>query len=178
MRWKHGSVGPVPGREVVMLSVLSRYDDGRKTTVEAGTELLSEGTRSGRLYVLADGLLEVLRGDTQVAMVAEPGAIFGEMSVLLDTPHTATVRAYLPSTVYVFDDAAAFLKSDPEIGFFVARLLAQRLNAATTYLVDLKQQYEGHGDHLGMVSEVLASLLHQPDTDFTPGSDRLPDPSM
>ena len=161
-----------------MLSVLSRYDDGRKMTAAAGTALLTEGTRSGRLYVLVDGLIEVARGDTQVALVDEPGAMFGEMSVLLDTPHTASVRAFMDSVVYVFDDAAAFLKADPEIAFFVARLLAQRLNAATTYLVDIKQQYEGHGDHLGMVSDVLASLLHQPDTDFTPGSDRQPDPAM
>jgi len=119
-----------------------------------------------------------VRGDTQVALVADAGAVFGEMSVLLDTPHTATVRAYIPSEVYVFEDAAAYLKSDPEIAFFVARLLAQRLNAATSYLVDLKHQYEGHGDHLGMVSDVLASLLNQQDTEFTPGSDRLPDPQM
>lgn len=161
-----------------MLSVLSRYDDGRKQLVEAGAELLSEGTRSGRLYVLVDGVLEVVRGDTQVALVTEPGAIFGEMSVLLDTPHTASVRALMPSSVYVFEDAAAFLRSDPEIAFFVARMLAQRLNAATSYLVDVKQQYEGHGDHLGMVGEVLESLLHQPDMDFKPGSDRLPDHGM
>lgn len=164
-----------------MLSVFSRYDEGgQKVDVEAGTELLREGTTSGRLYVLADGVLEVMRGDTQVALVSDPGAVFGEMSVLLDAPHTATVRAFMPSTVYAFDDAAAFLKSDPQIAFFVARLLAQRLNAATSYLVDLKHQYEGHGDHLGMVHEVLASLLNQQDMspDFRPGSDRLPDPSM
>lgn len=163
-----------------MLAAFARYDAGRKIEVPAGAELLTEGTRSGRLFVLADGVLEVLRGDTQVAVVADSGAVFGEMSVLLDTPHTATVRAYLPSIVYAFDDAAAFLKSDPEIAFFIARLLAQRLNAATSYLVDLKQQYEGHGDHLGMVSDVLASLLHHQDQDdgFKPGSDRLPDPEM
>lgn len=162
------------------MSELSRYDNGRKLQVEAGTELLTEGTTSGHLYVLADGVLEVLRGDTQVALVADEGAVFGEMSVLLDTPHTATVRAYIPSVVYAFEDAAAYLKADPEIAFFIARLLAQRLNAATSYLVDLKQQYEGHGDHLGMVSDVLASLLNQQDNDpsFTPGSDRLPDPAM
>ena len=161
-----------------MLSSFSRYDDGKRVQFEAGAELLTEGTTSGHLFVLADGVLEVMRGDTQVALVDEPGAVFGEMSILLDTPHTATVRAYLPSTVYVFDDAAAFLKSDPAVAFHVARLLAQRLNAATSYLVDLKHQYEGHGDHLGMVSDVLASLLNQQNEEFTPGSDRLPDHAM
>ena len=85
---------------------------------------------------------------------------------------------FTPATVYAFDDAAGFLRSDPEIALHVARLLAQRLNAATTYLVDLKRQYAGNGNHLGMVSDVLASLIHQQEREFTPGSDRLPDPAM
>jgi CRP-like cAMP-binding protein len=104
--------------------------------------------------------------------------MFGEMSVLLDVPHTATVRALSPVTARVAEDGVAFMKRHPEIAFFLARLLAQRLNAATTYLVDLKQQFEGHGDHLGMVGEVLDALIHNQQDDFTPGSDREPDPRM
>ncbi|MCX7304339.1 MAG: cyclic nucleotide-binding domain-containing protein [Hyphomicrobiales bacterium] len=150
------------------------YHDSRKTDLPAATVLLHEGVRSGRLYVLASGTVEVVRGETRVAIVSEPGSIFGEMSVLLDIPHTATVRTLSPATVYVFEDAEKFLRSDPEVALVVARLLAQRLNTATTYLVDLKRQYSGQGNHLAMVSEVLASLLHQPDTDFKPGSDRQP----
>lgn len=157
-----------------MQSVLERYDDSRKSDLPEATVLLTEGVRSGRLYVLASGTVEVVRGETRVAVVSEPGSIFGEMSVLLDVPHTATVLTLSPVTVYAFDNAGEFLKSDPEIALVVARLLAQRLNTATTYLVDLKRQYAGQGNHLGMVSEVLASLLHQPDTDFKPGSDRQP----
>ena len=87
-------------------------------------------------------------------------------------------RPVAPSTVYAFDEAERFLRSDPEITLAVARMLAHRLNAATTYLVDLKRQYAGHGNHLGMVSDVLASLIHNQDSGFTPGSDRQPDPAM
>ena len=157
-----------------MQSVLERYDETRKTELPAGAILISEGVRSGRLYVLASGSVEVMRGDTRVALVSEPGSFFGEMSVLLDIPHTATVRALSPVCVYVFDDASRFLRSDPEIALGVARVLAQRLNSATTYLVDLTRQYAGHSNHLGMVGDVLASLLNQPEADFRPGSDRQP----
>ena len=100
------------------------------------------------------------------------------MSVLLNLPHTATVRALSDATVYAFEDAEGFLRSDPEIALLVARMLAQRLNAATTYLVDLKRQYAGNGNHLDMVSEVLASLLHNQEAAFSPGSDRQPDPAI
>jgi len=142
----------------------------------AGTLLLQEGTKSGRIYVLAEGTAEVARGETRVALVSDPGAIFGEMSVLLDSPHTATVRAFTDIAVYEFPDAAEFLRTDPDITLAVARLLAQRLHSATTYLVDLKRQYAGSGNHLGMVSDVLASLINQPAADFEPGSDRMPEP--
>ena len=161
-----------------MQSVLERSDPGKRQEVAAGTVLIAEGMRSGRLYVLAEGSIEVVRGETQVAVVSEPGSFFGEMSLLLDLPHTATVRALSPATVFAFDDAETFLRSDPEIALIVARMLAQRLNAATTYLVDLKRQYAGNGHHLAMVSEVLASLIHNQEPEFTPGSDRQPDPAI
>jgi CRP/FNR family cyclic AMP-dependent transcriptional regulator len=143
-----------------------------------GDVLLSEGQASGRLYVLASGSVEVMRGKTRVALIADPGAVFGEMSVLLGTPHTATVRAASTVSVFVFDDAQGFLKSRPEIAFFLGRLLAQRLNAATTYLVDLKRQFEGHSNHLGMVGEVLESLVHHQHDEFTPGPGQEADPRL
>lgn len=148
------------------------------TRFDAGVDLLVEGETTGRLYILIDGEVEVLRGDTRVMITNTPGAILGEMSILLDTPHTATVRTVSPATMYVVEDAATFLQAHPELALVIARLLAQRLNAATTYLVDLKRQFEGRRDHLGMVDEVLDSLIHQQNAEFTPGSDREPDPRM
>jgi len=158
-----------------MRGILDYCDDIPIERFDAGDVLLEEGKWSGRLFILETGEIEVRRGDTQVAVVDDPGAIFGEMSVLLDLPHTATVRALSPVAVRAPEDASAFMKRHPEIAFFLARLLAQRLNAATTYLVDLKRQFEGHGDHFGMVGEVLDALINQPGGDFTPGSDREPD---
>lgn len=161
-----------------MREILNYCGDIPVERFDAGKTLLEEGQWSGRLFVLEDGAVEILRGDTQVAVVSDPGSMFGEMSVLLDSPHTATVRALTPVSVRAPEDAALFMKRHPEIAFYLAQLLAQRLNAATTYLVDLKQQFEGHGDHLGMVGEVLDALIHQQEDDFTPGSDREPDPRM
>jgi CRP-like cAMP-binding protein len=161
-----------------MTSILEKCAGVPRKQFAAGTVLLSEGETSGRLYVLAEGSVEVLRGDTQVALIGEAGSVFGEMSVLLNRPHTATVRAASPVGVFVFEDAEHFLKSNPEIAFFVGKLLAERLNAATTYLVDLKRQFEGHGTHLGMVGEVLETLIHQQSDDFTLGPEGEADPRL
>ena len=160
-----------------MASILNICGGARKEFA-AGTILLSEGETSGQLYILAEGTVEVLRGDTQVAVVGESGAVFGEMSVLLNRPHTATVRATSPVGVFVFEDAQNFLKSHPEIAFFLGKLLAERLNAATTYLVDLKRQFEGQGNHFGMVGEILETLIHQQHEDFMPGPENEADPRL
>jgi CRP/FNR family cyclic AMP-dependent transcriptional regulator len=155
---------------------LEQFDDSLKQNLPAGTVLLKQGTRSGKLFILLDGTVDVKREDTLVATINEPGAMFGEMSALLDIDHTANVVAATPVTVYHIADAAGFLQSDPQVALSVARKLAQRLNTVTTYLVDLKRQYAGHSNHLGMVSEVLASLVYQQAEEFTPGSDRDPGP--
>ena len=161
-----------------MGSILDMCRDAPLLELAAGSVLLPEGETSGHLYVLKSGSIEVLRGETQVAVVEEPGAVFGEMSVLLNRPHTATVRALTPIEVHAFDDAGSFLRSNPEIAFHVGRLLAGRLNAATTYLADLKRQFEHQSNHLGMVGEVLDVLIHQQDEDFNLGSEREADPRL
>ena len=87
--------------------------------------------------------------------------MLGEMSVLLDQPHTATVRAAADSAIYEIDDAASFLRQQPAVTLIIARMLAQRLNVANTYLADLKRQYAGHGNHLAMVGDLLQSMMRQ-----------------
>ncbi|QOZ56525.1 Crp/Fnr family transcriptional regulator [Bradyrhizobium sp. CCBAU 53338] len=161
-----------------MRAVLDCCTGGTERRIAAGTDLVTEGGASGHLYVLMDGKLEVLKGEMIVATVTEPGAVLGEMSVLLGVPHTATVRACTNTVIYEFEDAASLLKQQPELALLLARMLAQRLNAANTYLADLKRQYAGHGTHLAMVGEVLQSMINLPPLEVSPGSDRKSDPRM
>ena len=161
-----------------MRDILEYCIGGTRRNVTAGTEVLHEGGRTGHLYVLIEGRLEVVKGDSVVATLAEPGAVLGEMSVLLDQPHTATVRAAQDSAIYEIDDAAAFLRQQPGVALIIARMLAQRLNVANTYLADLKRQYAGHGNHLAMVGDLLQSMINLPPAQVSPGSDRQSDPRM
>lgn len=144
-------------------------------TFEPGAVLLAEGASTGRLYVLIDGAVEIVKDDFQINLVSDAGALFGDMSVLLGNPHMATVRAVTRTTAHVCEDGDAFLQSHPEIAYLLAQLLAQRLHGVTTYLVDLKRQFEDQGSHLGMVDEILETLLNEQKQSFTPGSDRDPD---
>lgn len=161
-----------------MRAILEYCTGGSRRAVPPGQLVLQEGSKTGHLFVLLEGQLEVVKGDNVVAVVSEPGALFGEMSVLLDQPHSATVRAASDSVVYEFEDAAAFLRDQPAVALLVARMLAQRLNVATTYLADLMHQYGDHGSHLSMIGELLQSMINLPPRQVSPGSDRQSDPRI
>jgi CRP-like cAMP-binding protein len=161
-----------------MRTVLDYCTGGVRRDIPAGSAVIHEGGTSGHLYVLIEGQLEIVKGDTVVAVVAEPGAVVGEMSVLLEQAHTATVRAASDSQVYEFEDAASFLRDQPDVALLIARLLAQRLNVATTYLADIKRQYADHGTHLEMVGDILESMINLPPSRVSPGSDRHTDQRM
>jgi len=91
------------------------------------------------------------------------------MAILLDKPHTATVKAVTPSRLYLIEDADAFMAKAPDLLFHVGKVMAHRLQLATGYLADIKSQFAEHGSHLSMVDEVLETLLHQQDPGFAPG---------
>ena len=104
-----------------MREILDYCSGGTRRAAPAGTEVIHEGGNTGHLFVLIEGRLEVVKGDTVVAVITEPGAVFGEMSVLLELPHTATVRAASDSVIYEFDDAASFLRQQPVVALLIAR---------------------------------------------------------
>jgi CRP-like cAMP-binding protein len=161
-----------------MSTVLDYCKELPEARFEADAVLMREGGQESKLYILIEGEVAVLKGNILVNTQSEPGTIFGELSVLLDVPHTATVKAVQPTRAYVVDNAQRFLQSTPEMAFHLSRLLAKKLNSITGYLVDLKKQFEDQEDHLGMVDEVLESLLNQQVEAHTPGSQRYPDSSL
>lgn len=144
-----------------MDAILDICKDLPEASFSDGEVLLREGNRGGKLYILVEGTLVVMKGTVEVARTNKPGALFGEMSALLDKPYSATVSARGPVRAYMAEDAKAFLRSSPDVALHTAWLLAQRLFDATTYLADLKVQFQDQSDHFGMVDKILDSLMHQ-----------------
>jgi CRP-like cAMP-binding protein len=71
--------------------------------IEAGEEVVREGTRAEAFYVLLAGEAEVERGGRRLGSV-RPGDCFGELALLTYTPRTATVRTTVLSNVLVLDE--------------------------------------------------------------------------
>src|SRR5262249_3716719 len=110
-------------------------------TYQAGESVLTAGLITGRLLILKQGAVEVIREGVQIAKVTEPGAVFGELSVLLDQPHTADVRALEVSEFHVAD-AGTLLRIDPIGLLYVATVMARRLDSANKALMELKRQVQ------------------------------------
>ncbi|MBF9059037.1 cyclic nucleotide-binding domain-containing protein [Rhodobacterales bacterium HKCCSP123] len=127
----------------------------------AGEALLTEGDPGGVLFILKEGSVVVTKNGAEVAQVTEPGAVFGEMSVLLELPISATVTAVSPVKAHYCTDPFDFFAGNPDFSLHTARLLASRLHNATTYLADLKLQFEDRSDHFGIMDQILGAMVEQ-----------------
>ena len=123
-----------------------------------GEVLLQEGETSGKLYFLIDGEVEILKGRHRISLVSESGAVFGEISALLNVPHTATVRAATACSVCLIEGASEFLENHPKLAFELSKMLAQRLHGVTNSFADLKSRIEDKNNDLKAMDEILASL--------------------
>lgn len=108
-------------------------------TYRKGDLVLAGGSTTGKLLIMSEGAVEVVRNGVRIAEITDPGAVFGDLAVLLDQPHSADVRALAPSTFYVAD-GRTILRVDPITTLYVAVVLAQRLDTVDTLLVEAKRQ--------------------------------------
>jgi CRP/FNR family cyclic AMP-dependent transcriptional regulator len=129
-------------------------------TFQAGEMVLAAGSTTGRLLVLRQGAVEILRDGIQIARVSESGAVFGELAALLNKPHTADVRA-LEKSEFSVADATTLFTEGPTTLLYVAALLARRLDGANTALLDVKRQLQAHKSHIEIAKSVadLEELL-------------------
>jgi CRP-like cAMP-binding protein len=136
-----------------------------------GEVLITQGAPGGSLYVLEEGELGVVRDGVEIATVSRPYSVVGEMSVVLGTPTSATVRAVKESRVRVFSDARSTLSSDADFAFRMAYLMASRLDATSALLVEHKRK-QGSKPENDIVSR-LFNALHLPSDEIpAPPADR------
>jgi CRP/FNR family cyclic AMP-dependent transcriptional regulator len=121
----------------------------------AGETVFAEGTKTGRLLILKTGAVNILKNGTEIAKVDEPGAVFGELSALLDQPHGADVRTLEASEFHVAD--AALLMQDPAALLYVTTILARRLDFANQAFIELKSQLEA-GEPPGLIEQTIDKI--------------------
>jgi small-conductance mechanosensitive channel/CRP-like cAMP-binding protein len=115
---------------------------GRVLTFAPGEAIVREGEAGDCLYQLLAGRVEVLKAVGAGRQVAvrqlEPGELFGEMTLLLDAPRSATVRALEECRLLQLDRAALapVLQGQPELMQRLADQVSRR-----------RQELEQLGNH-------------------------------
>jgi CRP/FNR family cyclic AMP-dependent transcriptional regulator len=122
-------------------------------TYQPGETVIADGSKTDRLLILKKGTVTIEKEGTEIAKVTEPGAVFGELSVLLDQPHAADVRA-LESSQFHVANATTLLEQNPMAVLYVATVLAHRLESANHTLIQLKSQLKTGEPH-----DVVASTV-------------------
>jgi CRP-like cAMP-binding protein len=125
-------------------------------TYQHGETVIAAGSKTGQLLFLKKGAVAIVKEDTEIAQVVEPGAVFGELSVLLDQPHTADVRALETSQFHVAN-ATALLEQNPVAVLYVASVLAHRLDSANHALIQLKHQLQTGEPH-SVVAKTVSKI--------------------
>jgi CRP/FNR family transcriptional regulator, cyclic AMP receptor protein len=129
-------------KRVPLFSLLSSEQAERiaagivKRKFKRGEALIEQGAKSDKLIILLTGRARVVTRDSRgrEAIIAHlsPGEHMGEMSLIDDAPHSATVEAEIPSDALVLD-RAAFMACLPEINSLAMSImlsLVQRLRRA------------------------------------------------
>ncbi|MBM2810806.1 MAG: Cyclic nucleotide-binding protein [Chloroflexi bacterium] len=90
------------GKHLRMLAKMAH-----ERTFTRGEVIFREGDESFGMYIIASGQVEVVQergGEEKVLETRGPGQVFGEISVLVDHPRIATVRATMPTECFVFSE--------------------------------------------------------------------------
>ena len=129
-------------------------------TLTAGELLLTQGGKTDCIYFMVHGSVKIIKDDYEVATVSDEGTVFGELSILLNKEHSASVECLEDSKFYCIENPAEYLEDHPKVIWHIAQILGLRIFNLNQYLVDLKQQDKGE-DNLQMVEDVLGVLLNQ-----------------
>jgi CRP/FNR family transcriptional regulator, cyclic AMP receptor protein len=97
--------------------------------------IAAEGAVAFGWYVLLKGRVGVFKGNLQVAEFSERGVIFGELSGILSTPRTATLKALADSEVlHIQGNIDTLIAEHPDITKKILVNLTERLTKTTDEL--------------------------------------------
>lgn len=128
---------------------------------EAGDTIIHEGQPTDGLFFLTSGSVGVSKEGVAIHTINTPGAVFGEMSYLLECNATATVKAESKCVMRVVRDNDAYIREQPEAALYIARIVAARMDSVVRYLIDLKSQFADYDGHFGMVNEILDTIINK-----------------
>ena len=136
-------------RRVPLFSLLtadqaqSIADSVVKRRFKRGELIVEQGTKSNALFILLNGRARVLTADSRgrevILAVLQPGDYVGEMSLIDNEPHSATVRDEVQTDMLVLGraDFARVLPEPSSLAYGILRGLVARLRNADRQIESL-----------------------------------------
>lgn len=114
-----------------------------KRRFRRGEIIVEQGRKSNALFILLTGRARVLSSDVRgrevILAVLQPGDYVGEMSLIDNEPHSATVRAEVQTDMLILGRAefARCLPENSSLSYAIMRGLVQRLRNADRQIESL-----------------------------------------
>jgi CRP-like cAMP-binding protein len=107
---------------------------GEPTSFGEGEWIVRQGDEQSDLYVIVDGEVAVVIDDED-RRVLPKGSFFGEVSVLLDEPASASIVTRTPVSCLVVpgSEVEGFLLSHPQVMYRILKAEARRLRTASEW---------------------------------------------
>ncbi len=133
-------------------------DMSETTTIRSGEWLMREGEAGDALYVILDGEVEISKQSGQKAIVLSvrgAGEMLGELSLLEDTPRTASVRALCDLRLLKIGKEAfmRLLHESPTAALAALRTATERLHNTEMLL--------RHSEKMAALGTLAAGLAHE-----------------
>ncbi len=127
-----------------------------------GAQIFREGDPGNGLYVIKDGLVEIVHlVGSEVRNVfsrLEPGAVFGEMAVIEERPRSATAIAATDTQLYFIprEEMRVILQNSPGLAFNVLHEISHRLREFNQlHLREIVQ-----AERLAIVGRFAQAIVH------------------
>ncbi len=139
-----------------------------KRRFKRGETIVEQGKKSNALFIILTGRARVFTADARGREVIlanmNPGDYIGEMSLIDNEPHSASVRAEVQTDVLMLGrtDFARCLPENSSMAYTVMKNLVQRLRSADRKIESLALM-----DVYGRVARSLIEAAHTDDTGRT-----------
>ena len=108
------------------MSAFRRFLKEEAKSFARGETIFSSGDPADRMFIIADGEVEISIGD-QVVDVLGPETIFGEMALVTKEPRSGTARARSDCRLVEIPERRFLSQQTPNFALDVMRVIAERL---------------------------------------------------
>ena len=121
-------------------------DIAQEKVFEAGRMIFHENEMGDVLYIIKTGAVQIYKmlgsGQEKTLAMLHEQAFFGEMSLLDDSPRSASARAAEDSTLLAVDKESfkEVVNEYPEIAFEIFKVFSQRLREANKEIQSLSEK--------------------------------------